>query len=188
MRMVALSVLALVVAVSACKKEGGDAGAEKAKKEGAAAAADYASKAKTTEAIDNIDKIYKGAASYFTIPKVDMTGTKLPCQFPESVEWSPGGNPCDNSDKKFAADVNTWSGPTWSALSFQIVEPHYFRYKVESSGTMADAKMTITASADLDCDGKWSSFTRVIKGDPNSTNAECSVAPSGAFEVKDELE
>ena len=43
----------------------------------------YERKAKTAEAIDMLDKIYKGAAQYYAVPRVEEGGARrLDCQFP----------------------------------------------------------------------------------------------------------
>ena len=44
----------------------------------------YMRRAKTTEAIDQLDKVYKGGALYYTTPHVDKVGSKLECQFPKN--------------------------------------------------------------------------------------------------------
>jgi hypothetical protein len=54
-----------------------------------------------------------------------------------------------------------WSDHTWSALSFQINDEHYFVYSFDSSGTLTAANFTATANGDLDCDGTFSTFQRI---------------------------
>ncbi|MGM0577945.1 MAG: hypothetical protein ACQEXJ_19620 [Myxococcota bacterium] len=148
----------------------------------------YMRRAKTTEAIDQLDKIYKGAALYYTTPHVNRRGNKLDCQFPTSTECIPKGSPCDYPDNMYPADPSIWTNDTWSALNFQISEPHYFRYCFDASGTLSTAGFTATAHADLDCDGEWSTFQRMGFGDPNATKAECSLQGSAAFYVEKEVE
>ena len=145
----------------------------------------YQRRAKTTEAIDMMDKIYKAAALYYTTPHIDASGAKLPCQFPASQAITPKATCCPGKCKP---DPNAWKSDTWSALNFQITEPHYFTYSFESSGTLADAGFTITAHADLDCDGIQSTFQRMGFGDPQANFAECSLRGSAAFYVEKETE
>jgi len=129
----------------------------------------------TAEVVDQLDKMYKSAAHYYTSPRVSRTGMKLPCQFPASQDWSPSGSPCDGEGHQFEVDTMLWVADTWSALNFQMNDRHYGAYKVESTGTLAGAKAKLMARTDTNCDGKWEVTTRMIEGDPNATSAECSV-------------
>ena len=175
MRIIGMA-LVLCLALGGCKKDA------------APTTEDAALRAKTSEAIDNLDKLQKSAASYYTTPHVAReTGSLVPPQFPASSDWSPAGNPCEMADKRFPATPDAWTGATWSALNFAMNAPHYYRYKVESSGEYAKAKTTITASADLDCDGKWSTYTVTLEGDESATRADAAVkAPQRSS--KDDLE
>ena len=156
----------------------------------------YMRRAKTTEAIDELDKIYKGAAVYYTTPKITNTGSKLPCQFPadqgvtpiEATCCSSQGGPDTDADDRCDGNPATWDDPTWSALSFQMNDQHYFSYAFDSDGTLKDAKFTATAYADLDCDTIQSTFQRLGFGDPGATNAECALQGSAAFYVENETE
>ena len=177
----------LLILGSACKK-GDDAKGGKND--------DEARKAKTVEAIDNLDRIYKAAATYYTTPMVSQEGMKLPCQFPASQAMTPdvSGKKCcggeHDSDKDNRCDGNQtlWDTPTWNALLFQLDEPHYFGYSFESSGTLGDAAFTATAYADLDCDGTLSTFQRFGYGEPSASSAECSMKSPDEMKVEKELE
>ncbi|MGM0576829.1 MAG: type IV pilin protein [Myxococcota bacterium] len=158
----------------------------------------YMRRAKTTEAIDQLDKIYKGAALYYTTPHVNAAGEKLPCQFPQDVAATPtegtccstgglGGNDTNNDDR-CDPDPDVWTQDTWSALSFQMNDEHYFVYAFDASGTLGDAGFTATANGDLDCDAVQSTFQRMGFGDPQANNAECSLHGSAAFYVEKETE
>jgi len=150
---------------------------------------EYARRGKTSEAIDNLDKIYKGAAFYYSGPRINMDGSKLPCQFPAPTRTCvPEGSPCDHPDNRYPLQPEAWTGATWSALSFQIYDSHYFKYCFDSSGVLAKARFTASAHADLDCDGTWSTFQRLGFGDPQSTRSECSLQGSAAFSVDNETE
>lgn len=146
----------------------------------------YTRRAKTTEAIDNLDKLYKGAAVYFTVPRVNPDGTRAPCAFPPTTELAPAGSPCDHPDDRYPLAPEAWAGPTWAALSFEVNDPHYFRYRFESSGTGADAQFTASAYGDLDCDGVWSTFQRVGTGTVD--DGDCSLDGNPSFYVENETE
>ena len=177
-------VLMLVAGVAwvGCKKDGEAGG-------GGEGSESQALKKKTVEAIDLLDKIYKGAAMYFTAPKVSRTGELLAAQFPATTACVPASNPCDKANKRFAPDPSAWNSDTWSALMFAVSDPHYFRYCFTSSGTMGEATFTASAHADLDCDGTWSTFQRMGMADAeNCTRAECSMKSGAALYVENELE
>ncbi len=154
-------------------------------------------KAMTTEPIDMLDKLYKGAAMYYSTPRVDSeTGEKLPCQFPTSVGPTPAaaccaarGGPDADNDGLCDPQPGAWDNPIWAALYFQIYEPHRCVYSFESNGqTGVDAQFTATANCDLDCDGVMSTFQRYGKGDPQSSSFECSVVPTAPLFVYEEFE
>jgi hypothetical protein len=158
----------------------------------------YQRRALTVEAIDQMDKIYKGAAIYYTTPHINARGEKLPCQFPASQGVTPrqgtccstGGfpGPDANHDDRCDSDPDVWNTDTWSSLNFQMTGEHYFVYSFESSGVMEDAGFTVTANADLDCDGTMSTFQRMGFGDPQASKDECSLRGSAAFYVEKETE
>ena len=157
----------------------------------------YMNRAKTTEAIDQLDKIYKSAANYYTAPRVARgTGVKLPCQFPRTQALTPdvrnkaccGGKLDRDGDNRCDVDTTQWVSATWSALNFQMNDQHYFGYSFTSSGTLANAKFTASAHADLDCNGVLSTFERYGYGDSSASHAECSMKGSSAFYKNNETE
>ena len=156
----------------------------------------YMRRAKTTEAIDYLDVMYKGASNYYSMPRVAVgTGLKLPCQFPKSVKPTPDiskksccGPPLDK-DNDGRCDVNTqsWAHETWSALNFQMNDQHHFSYSFTSSGVGKNAKFTAAAHADLDCDGVFSTFERYGYAD-ESEDGFCVMKGSSAFYKNKETE
>ena len=144
------------------------------------AGASGVAKAVKAEAVDMLDKIYKGAASYYGQPRVDSSGNITACQFPESIDWTPKGVACEGDGKRFKADPSPWDEVVWSALNFQISGRHYGQYKIESSGTLGSAKATLSARVDPDCDGKYTVYSRTIQGDPEGTMAGCKVQSGGS--------
>ena len=143
--------------------------------------------AKTTEAVDNLDRIFKSAVSYFSIPKVARdTGSRLPCQFPASAGPTPTKTCCANGKNQCAPDAAAWGVPTWSALSFELTAPHHYVYEVTSKGVGPAATLTISAYGDLDCDGIMSTFRRTVTGKVDGR--ECTYASPAAFEEHNPLE
>lgn len=157
----------------------------------------YQRKAKTVEAIDMLDKIYRGAVDYYSTPRVGYDGGKIECQFPADQVPTPSagtccadlGGPDRNGDGRCDVDADAWSTATWSALRFQMNDEHYFVYSFDSNGmTGPDAQFTVSAYADLDCDGIMSTFQRFGRADPRSMYGECSVASMAALFTQNETE
>lgn len=148
----------------------------------------YIRRAKTSEAIDGLDTLYKLAAVYTATPRVDSTGSRVPCGVPASTDWTPATSPCGLPGDRYPGGDAEWSGATWQALGFALTEPHRFRYKFEAGGPGEDALFTITASADLDCDGVWSTFQRIGYKDEGAATGECSLRGSSAFYTDNETE
>jgi hypothetical protein len=157
----------------------------------------YMRRAKTTEAIDSLDKIYKASSTYYTSPRVEArTGRKIDCQFPVNQGMTPDitrkrccGGPLDmDKDDRCDVDTSQWTTPTWSALNFQMNDQHYFGYAYQATGFLAGARFTASAYADLDCDGKLSTFQRSGYGDETASRADCSMKGSSAFYKNNETE
>ncbi len=130
-------------------------------------------KPQTRPAVDQLDKIHRGAVDYFTTPRINPMGELLPCQFPGSVPETPG--------------AATWDHPTWAALHVAIDGPHDFVYRFDADGTGADATFTVTAHGDLDGDGERSTFQRFGKGATDDWN-DCTVENGSALYIYQETE
>jgi type II secretory pathway pseudopilin PulG len=150
----------------------------------------YTRRAKATEAIDQLDRIYKGAAYYYSTPHITHGGMKLDCQFPESIGLTPAKSCCSgmsgsgdrNGDDRCEPAPTAWDTPTWNALTFRMNDPHRFLYSFDSNGkTLGSASATASANADLDCDGTMSTFQRFVTGDPHATHSECAAGASAMF-------
>jgi hypothetical protein len=93
-----------------------------------------------------------------------------------------------DGDDRCDVDTDMWTTDTWSALNFQMNDQHYFGYVYTSTGTIAAAKFTASAHADLDCDKVLSTFERYGYGDAKASHAECSMRGSAAFYKNNETE
>ena len=117
---------------------------------------DYQTKSKMTEAKLQLNKIGKNAKRVF------IEGGKFPVG---SAPLTPATDCCKGEGGKCAVDAKAWTVAPWSALDFQIDEPHLYRYSYEGA---ADGKsFTATAVGDLDCSGKPQTFT--MKGSLDET-------------------
>ena len=151
-------------------------------------------RAKTSEAIDQIEKILKGSAVYYSTNRVDSDFSPLECQFPKSVGMTPalvdGKHPCcvDKSGR-CQVKAGAWADQTWKKLMFEMKGPHYFTYEYSSEGTGEDAKAVVSAYGDLDCDGVFSTFRRTLSADPTKADSSGNCAmKSSEFNVSNELE
>ncbi len=155
----------------------------------------YMGRAKTTEAVAHLDHLCKASALYYATPRVAAgTGERVPCQFPPSAPATPATSCCDreadaDGDGRCDANPSVWSGETWSALGFQLNDAHYFRYAYTSNGLTGSAAMfTVSAYADLDCDGEFSTFERQGYGEDPGPGGECSMKGSAGLYKEDETE
>ncbi len=156
----------------------------------------YMRRARTTEAVENLALISRGAATYYATIHVFNTGQRAPCQFPGPVAVTPTeatccselGGPDKDGDDRCDPRVGDWNDKTWAALTFEIVDQHYFVYAFDAQGALADAIFTASAHGDLDCDGTQSTFQRIGFGDPQATQSECSMYGSAAFYIENETE
>lgn len=151
--------------------------------------------AKTQEAVDTLERIYLGAALYYTTPRIADDGSRMPCQFPETVAETPGQNCCAdhggpdaNGDGLCDANGDFWDHPVWAALRVQLTDDHHCVYAFESNGkTGWEAEFTARAHCDLDCDGIRSTFERYGKGN-TATPDSCSVTGQDAIYIEQQLE
>ncbi len=149
----------------------------------------YIRQAKAAEATEMLDLIKKGGAAYYIIPRTHpVTRTKVHCQFPKKAPLTPAGASCcidsldADQDDRCDSKPASWDHQSWSALRFSVSDAHYFQYSFDSSGTLASARFTASAHADLDCDGLRSTYQLMVRGDPAATEAECdTVSTAGIF-------
>jgi type IV pilus assembly protein PilA len=155
----------------------------------------YIKRAKVSEAIENLEKIRRGAEDYFCTPKVSETGEMLPRQFPPMQLVVPSGGSCcaafggPDTDGNDACDADSsrFDTPTWKALKFQIVDKHFFTYEFKSNGkTGNDAEFEAIAYGDLDCDGVRSTF--VQQGVGRVEGDDCSVYFGQGLYIENETE
>ena len=145
----------------------------------------YMRKARTSEAPENIKKMFDGAKVYFEKGKQsDRGGTDVPHRFPSSTELTPTDTCCSGTNSVKCANTS-WDHATWKALGFEIGDRHYFQYKfLANTSEGVDAKFTAGAYADLDCDMVLSTFERT--GAINSSNF--TVVGSAELFIDNEIE
>jgi type IV pilus assembly protein PilA len=122
----------------------------------------YVRRSKTVEATTNVRRLADAAAALAAEQGPKKKGKFA---FPKSTEWTPARGCCGQPGDKCGPDASAWKGATWTALGFSVEEPAYYQYRVTSKGAGARATVTVEARGDLDCDGKFSSFKRVVTVD-----------------------
>ncbi len=143
----------------------------------------YVAKARTTEATQNVRKLYEGSRTYYMdVGSERGAGAFLAAQFPASETVSPAVTCCLSAGRKCAAAPGVWNNLTWNALHFDVPDPHYYRYEYDSSGSAATAKFTARALGDLDCDGILSTFS--MTGEATATGRDIT-GSAGMFRKND---
>ena len=141
------------------------------------------------EAMEGLGRVARGAAVYYVKPRGADDGLRMACQFPRGVAKVtdaasccdprvnlPGTPHCDPSKLD-------WNKPIWNALGTHIGEPQPFIWVYEAEGTFAEARYQISAYADLDCDGVFSTFRMVGQGDPKAKADDCVLTTRPSFEA-----
>jgi len=114
----------------------------------------YIRRSKTTEAVQNLRKIYDGQITYFDIDHVDQSGFRISSQF-VTAGPDPGTVPSGTST------LGNWSSAGWVDLQFASDSPVRFSYSAVDSGEQTESSFTARARGDLDGDGGTSLFERV---------------------------
>jgi hypothetical protein len=105
----------------------------------------------------NVRRLYDQAIAYYHVEHSDATGRRLGPRFPESAPRTPAAVPCGAPRAPSAED---WSHPTWQALDFALWDAYYHVYQFDSEGVGSEARFTVSAFGDLDCDGVYPTFLR----------------------------
>jgi len=113
----------------------------------------YLQHSKTSEARSNLLALARGCREAYDREQIDLSGQVRPKAFP-SAGPTPAKIPC----RREAVPAPVWAAAGWSALHFAPTDPIYFQYQVIAQGEGDAATFTARAHADLDCDGKASTF------------------------------
>jgi prepilin-type N-terminal cleavage/methylation domain-containing protein len=149
----------------------------------------YTRKAKTTEARQNVRKIYDGARQYYLDPTGGNAIGFQPQgkQFPAGLSLMNGDPNCcatgPGTRERCEPDASLWDGSMWRALQFSMPDSHYYAYGYVS--LLATAYFDAAAYGDLDCDDEISQFN--MHGWIDPAYADGPVGTSIIYRV-DELE
>ncbi len=112
----------------------------------------YMRRAKTAEAKLSIEQIASSARSFR-----EANGTFPVAQTP----WTPVDGCCTSAREHCLPSAVDWNTTPWTELGFSRTGKSYYQYRYVSDGQRA----TIEAQGDLDCDGKFSNFKRLLSAD-----------------------
>ena len=130
---------------------------------------EYARKEKTSEAREFVKKMYDGARTYYMDPNFGPQGSETAPMFPAgNVGPTPPLGTCCEQGGKCQPQAKWWKHETWNALQFAVDDPHYYSYEYKVEGNASPGEkapvdgsnnFTVFAYGDLDCDGKYSTFS-----------------------------
>ena len=139
-----------------------------------------------SEAVRELARITRSAQVYYVKPRASEAGDRALCQFPQgTIRTTLAKSCCDPSvtmgDGLCDPNKIEWNRTLWMALHWELREPHAFVYEYTARGTLGDASYEIAAYGDLDCDGEYSTFKYIGKGDASSTQDDCRLTGSPEF-------
>ncbi len=140
-----------------------------------------------TYAMEVLGRMARGAHIYYVKPRQGEGAKRMPCQFPQGqVASTPAPSCCDPrvrmaDDNRCDPSKTDWNRLIWRAIGVELTEPQPFVYRYEATGTMAEARYTLTALSDLDCDGVFATYVYEGRGDPASTPDNCLLTTHPTF-------
>jgi hypothetical protein len=141
-----------------------------------------------TEGIRELGRMTRTASVYYVKPRPDESGSRMLCQFPHGeIRTTQAKSCCDPAvnDGHGLCDPGKieWNRSLWNTLRFQITDHQPYVFAYEAQGTLGAATFTVSAYADIDCDGRFSTFRFVGHGDPRSTPSDCRLGEAPRFEA-----
>jgi prepilin-type N-terminal cleavage/methylation domain-containing protein len=148
----------------------------------------YVRKSRTTEARQNVRKIYDGARQYYLDAQAaNATSMQpVPLQFPNGTTAYTASPGCCalpfGTVERCEPDASLWETAVWVALHFAMTEPHYYAYRYVGGGPIS---FWANAAGDLDCDDHRSQFWMFGRVDPSIADGPMG---TGLVQRMDELE
>jgi len=149
----------------------------------------YVKKSRSTEARMHLEKLYNGARSYFyETTESGKSLVSLQSQFPDTEVATPAVTCCTSgggAEARCPPNLSIWEGSdTWTALKFNIPDPHYYQYEFKSKGVSITSEFTAFAYGDLDCDGIKSTFSMFGFVDDGDGDPTLSAAAARQLELE----
>lgn len=140
-----------------------------------------------SEAVRELARLARSAQVYYVKPRAAEGGERALCQFPQGTIRTTLAQSCCDPQVTMGSGLCDpakieWNRTLWSALRWELKEPHAFVYEYQALGTLGEARYQISAYGDLDCDGEFSTFRYVGKGDSRSTQDDCILGETPTFE------
>lgn len=119
--------------------------------------------ARLAEAPENLRRLYEGAVAYAQRYLRGPAEKRLRASFPPSSGITPESPCCHKGRLTFCVpggrgptgyDPEEWKKSPFSDFSFEIRDPHVFRYAFSSGGPAAEIPFEVSAYGDADCDGR----------------------------------
>ena len=139
----------------------------------------YVRRSKTVEATMNVRRLADSAVAYYEEGRT----RKGVFAWPKSTDWTPARGCCGQPGDRCAVDTHAWDQPMFRALAFSVDDPHSYQYRVTAEGRGKKARLVVEARGDLDCDGHFSSYRRVVTLDGDGGAAR--ITP---LEIHDDVE
>ncbi|MCC6749221.1 MAG: hypothetical protein IT371_16280 [Deltaproteobacteria bacterium] len=115
----------------------------------------YLRRAKAVEAKESLASLQRATAAHYAAGR--KKGARY--AFPTSTGWAPEKPCCGAGDqKKCPGGKEAFAHQSFRALDFALTEPHYYQYRITSTGRGKRAAITLEARGDLNCNGKPSSY------------------------------
>jgi prepilin-type N-terminal cleavage/methylation domain-containing protein len=137
----------------------------------------YVKRSRTAEAAGHLNKMWAGSVTYYETDHSDATGNALAKQFPPTApDETDTECGCQATGKCPGGSVK-WQDASWVGLQFSIPDPHLYMPHYASTGTGAKATFTASATGDLDCNKKLSTFTRggLVDGNGDVTGSRAPI-------------
>lgn len=132
-----------------------------------AAMTDYIRKSKSAEAKMNLRRIATSIQAANEELQVGPDGSAQPPVLASAPLTPAAGECCKQPKHRCAPEPGDWKHPAWSAIFFDIADPHYYSYEVVVDATGFVAR----AVGDLDCDGTLATFELRGTKQPDGTYA-----------------
>ena len=124
----------------------------------------YVKRSRTAEAVGHLNKMWAGSVTYYETDHSDAAGNAVAKQFPGNTAANvPNelGTECGcQATGKCPGGSTQWQAAGWVGLQFSIPDPHLYMPHYASAGTASAATFAASATGDLDCNTKSSTFLR----------------------------
>jgi prepilin-type N-terminal cleavage/methylation domain-containing protein len=137
----------------------------------------YVKRSRTAEAAGHLNKMWAGSVTYYETDHTDSAGNAVAKAFPGIAPDELGTEcGCQTTGKCPGGSVK-YQDPVWVGLQFSLSDPHLYMPHYTSTGTASAATFAASATGDLDCNKKVSTFLRngAIDGNGDVTGSRAPI-------------